>query len=145
MASLSLLILPPEIIDQISQELSGMDLFHFTLVTYYYLDITNDHLMRLLSRQSSMSLIKETHALVQMTNSPYMIVEDGIGVVLSSHKWKNAVHGPFKLNVIQKSLKYFSMDLFFLYTRLWSFNPFYYEACYPTLDIFNYSCMKMNV
>jgi hypothetical protein len=142
MATVSLLILPTEMIDRLSEELSGMDLFHFTLLYSNYLDITNHHLIRLLCRQVSMSLVQEINALISMSDSPYMIVNDGIGLVLSSLKWSNVVHGAFKLDVIQKSLKYFSTSLFFLYARLWSFSPFYYEACYPTIDIFNYSRRK---
>ncbi|CAF4562257.1 unnamed protein product, partial [Rotaria socialis] len=134
-------VLPNEIIDLISEQLSGMDLFHFTLLNHYHLAITTYNLTQLLRLQSSLSLQKEIKSIIHMSKSPYMIVENGISLVLSSCKWNNFVYGPFKLQVIKKSLKYYSTDLFFLYCRLWGFNPFYYDSCYPTLDIFEYSCV----
>ncbi|CAF4108146.1 unnamed protein product [Adineta steineri] len=131
-------VLPSEMIDRLSEELSGDDLFHFTLINYYYLGISNHHLIRLLSRQTSILLIKEINELIAMYKSPYMIFENYVGVQLSPCKWNNMIHGPFTVHATQKSLKYFSTSIFFLYTRLWSFTPFYYEASYPTLNIFNY-------
>ncbi|CAF3928757.1 unnamed protein product [Adineta steineri] len=134
-------VLPSEMIDRLSEELSGDDLFHFTLINYYYLGISNHHLIRLLSRQTNILLIKEINELIAMYKSPYMVFENYVGVQLSPCKWSNMIHGPFTVHATQKSLKYFSTSVFFLYTRLWSFTPFYYEASYPTLNIFNYPCL----
>ena len=134
-------LLPNEIIDRISDELSGMDLFHFMLVYESSLNINNRYLIRLLCRQSTLSLNTKIQSLLAMPRSPYIIVEDNVSIKLSSCKWKQFVYGPFKSNVIEKSLKYFSTSLFTLYCRLWSFTPFYYQSTYPTLEIFKYSCM----
>ncbi|CAF3941131.1 unnamed protein product [Rotaria magnacalcarata] len=132
-------MLPNEIIDRISKELFGIDLFHFTLANESHLAISNYHLIQLLRLKSNIKLDKEIKSLLDMSKSPYMIVQNGIGLVLSSYKWSDFVYGAFKFNMIQKSLKYYSTTTFFLYCRLWSFTPFYYEASYPTLDIFAYS------
>lgn len=134
-------MLQNEIINELSDELTEMDLFHFTLLNQYNLDISNHQLKQLLSRQSTLSLNLEINSFLSMRNSPYMILEDGLGVVLMSHKWSNFVHGPFKLNVIQESLKYYCTSMFYLYTRLWAFNPFFYNVSYPVLDIFHYPRM----
>ena len=142
MATAPVPALPVELIHLLSQYLTGIDLFHFTLINYGYVDRTDYYLIRLLRGQFQSSLIEKVHELIDMYNSPYMILEDGIGVILSEQKWRNVVYGPFKINIIEKSLKYFSTTIFFLYSRLWSFSPFYYEVSYPTLDIFNYPCMK---
>ncbi|CAF1450442.1 unnamed protein product [Adineta steineri] len=131
-------VLPSEMIDRLSEELSGDDLFHFTLINYYYLGISNHHLIRLLSRQTNILLIKEINELIAMYKSPYMIFKNYVSVQLSPCKWSNMIYGPFTMHATQKSLKYFSTSVFFLYTRLWSFTPFYYEASYPTFNIFNY-------
>jgi hypothetical protein len=137
------IILPTNIINQISEELTGIDLFHFTLATYYYLDISDYHLINLLEKRPNMLLITETNALLRIFKSPYFMLGDLIGVILSSNKWNTFVHGPFKINVIEKSLKYFHTNTFYLYSRLWSFTPFHYSPTYPTLEIFNYSCRKI--
>lgn len=134
-------LLPNEIIELISEELSGMNLFHFTLATECHLTISSYHLIRLIRLQPSISLKKEIKSLIDMPKSPYMTTENGISLVLSSHKWNSYVYGCFKIDVIEKSLKYYSTPVFFLYCRLWPFTPFYYTPSYPTLDIFEYSCM----
>lgn len=137
----SLSLLPNELIDRISNELSGMDLFHFTLVYESSLSINNALLIRLFCRRCTLSLNIEIQSLVSLPWSPYIIVGDDVSIKLSPCKWKKFVYGPFKSNVIEKSLKYFSTTLFTLYCRLWSFNPFYYQSTYRVLDIFEYSCM----
>lgn len=140
--ALSLLsLLPNEIIDRISDELIGTNLFHFTLVYGFRLNCSETFLIRLLRRQSTVYLIAEIKSLILEPQSPYLMVDDSVSIKLSSCKWKNFVYGPFKSNVIEKSLKYFSTSLFALYCRLWSFNPFYYRSTYPTLEIFKYPCM----
>ncbi|CAF3265137.1 unnamed protein product [Rotaria socialis] len=137
---LSLLpVLPSGIIDRISEELSGVNLFHFTLANEWHLTITTYHLIQLLRLQCSLSLENEIKSLIDMSKSPYMITENGISLVLSPCKWNNFVYGAFKMHVIAKSLKYYSTDMFFLYCRLWAFSPFYYESSYPTLDVFDYT------
>ncbi|CAF1475053.1 unnamed protein product [Adineta steineri] len=78
-------VLPSEMIDRLSEELSGDDLFHFTLINYYYLGISNHHLIRLLSRQTNILLIKEINELIAMYKSPYMIFENYVGVQLSPY------------------------------------------------------------
>ncbi|CAF4103243.1 unnamed protein product, partial [Adineta steineri] len=104
-----------------------------------YLYIINHRLLQLLRTQTKILLTNETNVLLTMPNSPYIIHEDGISIFLSSYKWNNFVYGAFKLDVIEKSLKYYSTTMFSLYCRLCSFNPFYYESSYPTLNIFKYS------
>lgn len=141
MDALFLCLLPNELIEIISEQLFGIDLFHFTLVTEWRLTISSYHLMRLIRLQPTLSLDKEIKSLIEMPKSPYRIIENGITVDLSSHKWNNFVYGSFKIDVIEKSLKYYSTSMFSLYCRLWSFTPFYYTASYPTLDIFKYPCM----
>lgn len=131
-------LLPNEMIDNISQELTGIDLFHFTLVFEWRLNISNYQLLKLLRGQRAYMLTNEIKSLIDMLNSPYIIVEQGVGLMLSSLKWNNFVYGPFKLKVIEKSLKYCSTTMFSLYCRLWSFNPFCYKSSYPTLNIFEY-------
>jgi hypothetical protein len=138
-------LLPNELMDLISEELTGMDLLHFTIAALDYLDISNHQLARLLRGQRTVALDKEIKSLTSMRNSPYVIVEQSIALPLSSHKWNHFVYGPFKLDTAQRSLKYFPTTLFFLYTRLWSFTPFYYDACYPILDIFQHPCMTITV
>ncbi|CAF1196993.1 unnamed protein product [Adineta ricciae] len=133
------IILPTNIIKQISEEMSGKDLFHFTLATYYYLDITDYHLIKLLHNRPNISLTSEIESLIRMSKSPYFLLDDKIAVVLSTNKWNTFVYGPFTLNIIEKSLKYFCTSVFCLYARLWSFTPFCYSPTYPTLEIFNYS------
>ncbi|CAF4995121.1 unnamed protein product, partial [Rotaria sp. Silwood1] len=59
-------ILPNEIIDRISKELSGMDLFRFTLATHPALSISNYHLIQLLYLQPDLSLDKETKSLLDI-------------------------------------------------------------------------------
>ncbi|CAF1368428.1 unnamed protein product [Rotaria magnacalcarata] len=131
--------LPNEIIDRMTKELFGMDLFNFTLANEWHLSISSYHLKQLLRLQPSLPLDKEIKSLLAMSKSPYMIIENGMSLVLSSLKWNNFVYGCFKLDVIEKSLKYHSTPMFYLYCRLWSFTAFYYAASYPTLDIFEYS------
>jgi hypothetical protein len=137
------IILPIELFNHISEDLTGMDLFHFTLATYYYLDITDYHLINLLDKQPNMLLIDETNALLCIFKSPYFMLDDMLAVVLSSNKCNTFVYGPFKINVIEKSLKFFYTNTFNLYSRLWSFTPFHYSATYPTLEIFSYACIKI--
>lgn len=144
MAASLLSLLPNEMIDQISNDLSGLDLFHFMLVYESSLNINNAYLIRLLYGQSTLSLNAEVQSLLTMLRSPYIIVEDDLSIKSSSCRWKKFVYGPFKSNVIEKSLKYFPTTLFTLYCRLWSFNPFYYQSTYPVLEIFKYSCMISN-
>ena len=83
-------------------------------------------------------LTNESESLLNMSNSSYLICEDSISIILSSLKWNNFVYGAFKLEVIEKSLKYCSTTIFSLYCRLWSLNPFFYESSYPTLNIFEH-------
>ena len=136
-------MLPSELMDLISEKLWGIDLVHFTIAAFDYLDISNHQLRRLLRGQRTIVLDKEIKKLTSMWNSPYTSVQEGISLSFSSQKWNHFIHGPFKLDTIEKSLKYFSTTLFFVYTRLWPFNPFYYDASYPILDIFQYPCMKI--
>ncbi|CAF4538566.1 unnamed protein product, partial [Rotaria sp. Silwood2] len=63
-------ILPNEIIDRISKELSGMDLFHFIFANHPALSISNYHLIQLLYLQPDLSLDKETKSLLDMRKSP---------------------------------------------------------------------------
>lgn len=135
-------VLPNEMIDRLSEELTGIDLFHFTLVTEYSLNISNYYVIKLFHSRPNLLLNKEIHSLIAMRKSPYSIEQNGISVVLSSNKWNDFVYGLFTLEIIEKSLKYYSTSIFFLYCRLWSFNPFYYNSSYPILDIFQYSCKK---
>lgn len=137
------ILLPTNVINQISEEVTGIDLFHFGLATYYYLDISDYHLIKLLHKRPNISLMTEVDSLIRMFKSPYFILDDKIGVVLSTNKWNTFVYGSFKLNMIEKSLKYFCTSVFCLYSRLWSFTPFYYSATYPTVEIFNYPCKKI--
>ncbi|CAF1239886.1 unnamed protein product [Rotaria sp. Silwood1] len=71
-------ILPNEIIDRISKELSGMDLFRFTLATHPALSISNYHLIQLLYLQPDLSLDKETKSLLDMRKSPYFLSENNL-------------------------------------------------------------------
>lgn len=134
-------IFPNEMSDRISEELSGIDLFHFTLINEWYLATSTHYLIRLFRLKSRFVLDKQVRLLLNMLNSLYTMVENGISVLLSPYKWNSFVYGAFKLEVIEKSLKYYSTTMSFLYCRLWSFNPFYYEASYPTLDIFKFPRM----
>ena len=133
-------ILPSELIDRICHELVEKDLFHFTLALYDYLHISNREIIRLLRAQFKIPLSTEINSLLTVSNSPYISTENGITALWSSCKWSNNVRGPFTSNAIEKSLKYFCTTVFFLYARLWPFNPFYYQACYPTLEIVKYPC-----
>lgn len=137
----NLCTLPNEIIDILSHQLNGIDLFHFTLLFRFHLNITNYQLQKLLHRQSTYLLTDETKSLLRMSNSPYMMPEEDITLILSSLKWNTFVYGSFKLEIIEKSLKYFFTTMFSLYCRMWSFTPFHYQSSYPTLDIFEYSRM----
>ncbi|CAF1477433.1 unnamed protein product [Adineta ricciae] len=129
-------IFPNELLERISEELSGIELLHFAIAALNYLTISNHQLSRLLRREASISLEKEIKSLISIPNSPFVIVDEGIALLLSSYKWNQSVYGPFKLNTIEKTLKYFLITLFFVYARLWSFNPFYYDVSYLVLDIF---------
>ena len=138
-------MLPNELMDRISEELTGMDLLNFAIAALDYLNISNYQLARLLRGQLTISMDKEIKSLTCMWNSPYVIVEQRIALPLSSHKWNHFVYGPFKIDTTQRSLKYFSTTLFFVYTRLWPFTPFYYDTCYPILDVFQYPCRTITV
>ncbi|CAF1287202.1 unnamed protein product [Rotaria sordida] len=70
--------LPNEMIDRISKELSGIDLFHFTLANHTALSIGNYHLIQLLYLQPDLSLDKETKSLLHMRKSPYFISENNL-------------------------------------------------------------------
>ena len=137
----SISMLPNEMIEFLSGKLIGRDLFHFTLVYGHYLLIDDNCLIRLLNKQSPISLRDQINVLVSMYNSSYVATESDVSLVFCSHKWNDFVYGCFKLEVIEKSLKYFSTSVFSVYCRLWSFNPFYYEASYPTIEIFQ--CSRM--
>lgn len=129
-------VLPNELIIQISDELIGEDLFRFTLAVSKYFHINNEQILRFLRKQPKITMIHAFHDLIFMAHSPYMRSQDGISLVLRSCEWLDCLHGGFSITAIQKSLKYFSTTVFFVYARLWSFNPFFYDPCYPTLDIF---------
>jgi hypothetical protein len=126
--------------ERLSDELKGNDLFHFTLAYENDLGIGDYYLRRLLCKRSPVSLDSEIQSLLFMCKSPYIKVNDGMSVKLLPHKWNDFVYGCFSIMTIEKSLKYFSTNMFFVYCRLWSFNPFYYQASYPMVDIFKYPC-----
>ncbi|CAF2714353.1 unnamed protein product [Rotaria sp. Silwood2] len=107
-------ILPNEMIDRISKELSGIDLFHFTLANHSALSISNYHLIQLLYLQPDLSFDKETKSLLDMRKSPHFISENGIMLTLSSYKWNNFVYGAFTLTIIENTLKHHSTNLFYL-------------------------------
>ncbi|CAF3625967.1 unnamed protein product [Rotaria socialis] len=132
-------LLPNEIMECIAEKLSGIELFNFTVGNTEQLTISNHHLIQLLHSKSILPLKNEINLLINMYKSPYIIIDNSISVSMSSLRWNNFVYGAFQLNVIKKSLKYYSTNLFFLYSRLWSFTPFYYEASYPTVDLFQYT------
>jgi hypothetical protein len=134
-----------ELMDRISEELTGIDLLHFAIAALDYLNISNHQLARLLRGQLMIPLHKEIISLTFVWNLSHVIIEQSIALPLSSHKWNHFVYGPFKLDTAQRSLRYFPTTLFFLYTRLWPFAPFYYDACYPILDIFQYPCTAITV
>ncbi|CAF1364737.1 unnamed protein product [Adineta steineri] len=90
-------ILPNEMIDRISEELIGIDLFHFALLNQCNLHIANYCLFGLLHAQSPILLTKEIHELITMPNSPYTIDGYSISIVLSPYKWNQFVYGAFKL------------------------------------------------
>ncbi|CAF3352705.1 unnamed protein product [Rotaria sp. Silwood2] len=104
-------ILPNEMIDRISKELSGIDLFHFTLANHSALSISNYHLIQLLYLQPDLSFDKETKSLLDMRKSPYFISENGIMLTLSSYKWNNFVYGAFTLTIIENTLKHHATNL----------------------------------
>ena len=137
------ILLPTIITKEISEEITGIDLFHFTLAMYHDLDVTDYRLIKLLHNRPNISLMSQIDSLIRMFKSPYFIFDDKLGVIFSTSKWNTFIYGPFNLSIIEKSLKYFSTNVFCLYSRLWSFSPFYYSATYPTLEIFNYSCKKI--
>ena len=138
-------VLPNEIIDRLSKELTGTGIFHFTLATQWRLTITDNHLSILLRSRSPITLDKEVKSLLDMFKSPYMAIEDGIGLTLSTKKWSSHIDGAFQIAIIEKSLKYYSTTAFFVYCGLWPYNPFYYDVVYPTLNIFDYSRMIISL
>ena len=136
-------LLSNELIHHVSEQLTGIDLFHFTLINGQHLSITSHHLKHFLRFNDPVSLNENFEWLSFQLSLPHSMTQSQNSLVLSSYGWNDFIYGAFRLSVIERSLKYFSTDLFFLYCRLWSFNPFYYPVSYPMLNIFDYPCMYL--
>ena len=73
-------------------------------------------------------------------NHRYIVGNNRVTERHSSLSWPITLERAFDVETFNRTWGHFSTELFALYSRLFSYSPFFYRPQYPLVDVFNVLC-----
>lgn len=111
----------------------------FAKIFRNHLVINNQTLATILRQALPIDLRLSSDPMI-MDNNQYIIENNLVTERSSSLSWPITVERAFDVDTFNRTWGHFSTELFSLYSRLFSYSPFFYRPQYPLVDVFNVPC-----
>ena len=133
-------ILPSTVLHYLlNNYLHSHDQLIFAKIFHTNLVINDQSLATILRHARSTNLHHLSHPIL-IDNNRYIYDGDRVSLPNSAVNWSMTLAHVFNIDTFNRVWGYFSTDLFRLYSRLFSFCPFFYRPQYPLIDVFKIPC-----
>ena len=104
-----------------------------------HLVINNQSLATILRRALPIDLRHLSDQIIR-DNDRYIIANNRVTERNSDLSWPITLERAFDIDIFNQTWGHFSTQLFSLYSRLFSYSPFFYRPQYQLVDVFNVPC-----
>ena len=134
------IVLPNTVLHSIlTNYLTAHDQLNFAKLFRGHLFINNQSLAAILRRAVPTDL-RHLSAQIITDSDRYLASNDHVTERISNLNWSITLERAFDITTFNRTWGHFSTPLFSLYSRLFSYSPFFYRPQYPLVDVFNVPC-----
>lgn len=100
----------------------------------------NDQCLLMILRNARQIDLQQLCEAMLLDDSQYILTDGQLRSSNSTYSWPTILERAFDVLTFNRVWGYFKTNLFHLYTRLFSFSPFFYRPQYSLVDVFKIPC-----